>query len=220
MAKGDPERTGVMAKTLHGQARRVHGASEAVVAAGRPRRTARVPAYTIPTDEPESDGTLEWDSTTIVVVEAHAGGMTGSATPTATGRRRRRSRRSSPASSGRDALDVRARLGCDARRRSATRAGRASAAMAMSAVDIALWDLKARLLGVPLVDAARRAHDGSRSTAAAASRSYSDERLREQLGGWVEAGHPAREDEGRPRARARPGTRVARRARRSATTSS
>ena len=34
-------------------------------------------AYTIPTDEPESDGTLEWDSTTIVVVEAHAGGETG-----------------------------------------------------------------------------------------------------------------------------------------------
>src|SRR5256886_14098948 len=36
-----------------------------------------VSAYEIPTDEPESDGTLEWDSTTIVVVEAHAGGQTG-----------------------------------------------------------------------------------------------------------------------------------------------
>ena len=36
-----------------------------------------VSAYEIPTDEPESDGTLEWDSTTIVVVEAHAGGETG-----------------------------------------------------------------------------------------------------------------------------------------------
>src|SRR5438034_5275224 len=36
-----------------------------------------VSAFTIPTDEPESDGTLEWDSTTIVVVEAHAGGETG-----------------------------------------------------------------------------------------------------------------------------------------------
>lgn len=36
-----------------------------------------VAAYTVPTDEPESDGTLEWDSTTIVVVEAHAGGETG-----------------------------------------------------------------------------------------------------------------------------------------------
>ena len=36
-----------------------------------------VAAYTIPTDEPESDGTLEWDSTTIVLVEAHAGDATG-----------------------------------------------------------------------------------------------------------------------------------------------
>ena len=34
-------------------------------------------ARTIPTDAPESDGTLEWDSTTIVVVEAHAGGKSG-----------------------------------------------------------------------------------------------------------------------------------------------
>src|SRR5438552_17076568 len=36
-----------------------------------------VSAYTVPTDLPESDGTLEWDSTTIVVVELHAGGETG-----------------------------------------------------------------------------------------------------------------------------------------------
>src|SRR5918911_4023461 len=36
-----------------------------------------VAAYTIPTDEPESDGTLEWDSTTMVVVEAEGGGETG-----------------------------------------------------------------------------------------------------------------------------------------------
>ena len=36
-----------------------------------------VSAYTIPTDQPESDGTLEWDVTTIVVVEVQAGGETG-----------------------------------------------------------------------------------------------------------------------------------------------
>lgn len=33
----------------------------------------RVRAFTVPTDEPESDGTLEWDSTTMVYVEASAG---------------------------------------------------------------------------------------------------------------------------------------------------
>src|SRR5206468_9430596 len=36
-----------------------------------------VSAYTVPTDEPESDGTLDWDSTTLVVVELRAGGETG-----------------------------------------------------------------------------------------------------------------------------------------------
>ncbi len=33
-----------------------------------------VSVYTIPTDFPESDGTFEWESTTIVIVEAMAGG--------------------------------------------------------------------------------------------------------------------------------------------------
>jgi hypothetical protein len=36
-----------------------------------------VSAYTVPTDAPESDGTLRWDSTTIVLVEATAGGERG-----------------------------------------------------------------------------------------------------------------------------------------------
>ena len=38
-------------------------------------------AYTVPTDAPESDGTLEWDSTTIVVVEARAGETAGLLAP-------------------------------------------------------------------------------------------------------------------------------------------
>jgi hypothetical protein len=36
-----------------------------------------VAAYTVPCDAPESDGTFEWDSTTIVVVEARSGTCTG-----------------------------------------------------------------------------------------------------------------------------------------------
>jgi hypothetical protein len=39
--------------------------------------TVDVTAYTVPTDAPESDGTYEWDSTTIVVVEARGGGEAG-----------------------------------------------------------------------------------------------------------------------------------------------
>lgn len=42
-----------------------------------PIEEIEVAAYTIPTDAPEADGTLSWDSTTIVVVHAHAGGERG-----------------------------------------------------------------------------------------------------------------------------------------------
>src|SRR5919199_4333050 len=36
-----------------------------------------VSAYKIPTDRPEADGTYAWDSTTLVLVEARAGGRRG-----------------------------------------------------------------------------------------------------------------------------------------------
>ena len=49
----------------------------------RPRRTevpidrVDVSAYLIPTDFPESDGTLQWHHTTLVVIDASAGGRHG-----------------------------------------------------------------------------------------------------------------------------------------------
>ena len=36
-----------------------------------------VSCYTVPTETPESDGTLKWDKTTVVLVEATAGGKAG-----------------------------------------------------------------------------------------------------------------------------------------------
>ena len=63
-------------------------------------------------------------------------------------------------------------------------------AMAMAAVDIALWDLTARLEGVSLVDAARRRHASVPLYGSGGFCSYSDERLAEQLGGWVDDGIP------------------------------
>ena len=36
-----------------------------------------VSAFTVPTDFPESDGTLEWNSTTVLVVVARGGGHAG-----------------------------------------------------------------------------------------------------------------------------------------------
>ena len=37
----------------------------------------RASAYVIPTDGPEEDGTYRWESTTLVLVEASAGGRIG-----------------------------------------------------------------------------------------------------------------------------------------------
>ena len=105
-----------------------------------------VAAYTVPTDAPEADGTLSWDATTIVVVHARAGGKTGlgySYADVATAKLRASKLAESCVGWTRC---PRQRLGARWCARSATSAGRASASMAIAAVDVALWDLKARLL--------------------------------------------------------------------------
>src|ERR687888_140439 len=110
-----------------------------------------VSAYTIPTDFPESDGTLEWDETTLVLVEARAGGAVGlgySYTHAAAARLIEETLAEVVA--GRDALETQgACRAMAARVRNLGRPGLASTAI--SAVDVALWDLRARLLGLPLV---------------------------------------------------------------------
>jgi L-alanine-DL-glutamate epimerase-like enolase superfamily enzyme len=149
-----------------------------------------VNAYTIPTDAPESDGTLEWDSTTIVVVEAHGGGRSGLGYTYCDASAAEVVRSLlAPAVEAADATDVRAawlRLG--ARLRNAGRPG--IGFCALSAVDQALWDLKARLLDVPLVELLGAAHDAVPVYGSGGFCSYSLERLREQLGGWAAAGIP------------------------------
>jgi L-alanine-DL-glutamate epimerase-like enolase superfamily enzyme len=62
--------------------------------------------------------------------------------------------------------------------------------MAVAAVDIALWDLKARLLDLPLVAALDAVHEAVPIYGSGGFTSYSLERLREQLGGWVAEGIP------------------------------
>jgi L-alanine-DL-glutamate epimerase-like enolase superfamily enzyme len=149
-----------------------------------------VSAYEIPTDEPESDGTLEWDSTTIVVVEAHGGGTTGlgyTYGPAAAGKLVEE--KLADEVEGANALEPAEaweRMG-----RALRNAGRPGiGSMAMAAVDTALWDLKARLLEQPLVDVLPRARESVPVYGSGGFCSYSLERLREQLGGWVAQGIP------------------------------
>ena len=64
--------------TLNHDVRQIHrGMTRRINRIDTPIEHATVSAYLIPTDAPESDGTLEWQHTTLVVVEATAGGQKG-----------------------------------------------------------------------------------------------------------------------------------------------
>lgn len=151
---------------------------------------ADVRVFTVPLEGPESDGTLTWEATTCVVVTVYAGeerglGYTyGDAAVAAL---------------------IRSKLtdlvrGVDAMRPAATaaamqkelrNAGRPGiGAMAISAVDVALWDLKARLLELPLADLLPRFHERVPIYGSGGFTNLDDEQLAAQLRGWVDAGIP------------------------------
>ena len=149
-----------------------------------------VSAYRVATDYPESDGTAEWDATTIVIVQASGGGRTGLGWTYG-----------SPATAtliestlgevviGRDAMRVKAAwermvVAC----RNLGRPGVAS--MAIAAVDTALWDLKARILELPLATLLDAVRESVPVYGSGGFCSYPDGRLAEQLAGWVQQGIP------------------------------
>ncbi len=149
-----------------------------------------VGAYTVPTDAPEADGTLSWDSTTVVVVEAKGGGETGLGyTYADVATAKLVESKLAGVVRGADALSPQgawaAMVGAI---RNLGRPGICS--MAIAAVDLALWDLKARLLGMPLCKLLGMAKECVPVYGSGGFTSYSMERLQEQLAGWVERGIP------------------------------
>src|SRR4051794_35741434 len=147
-----------------------------------------VVAYEVPTDAPESDGTLEWDSTTIVVVEAHARGETGLGyTYGHQAIAEIVASKLADAVAGVDPLAPQtAWAAMAASVRNSVNAGLCR--YAISAVDIALHDLKAKLLDVSLADLLGRWHDGVALYGSGGFTSYSLERLREQAAQWTDEG--------------------------------
>ena len=146
----------------------------------------RARAYKVPTDAPEADGSFAWTSTTLVVVEADGGGATGlgytytseSAAYLATGTL-------AEAVRGLDAMDPpRAWRRMQGAVRNIGRDG--LAATAISAVDVALWDLKAKLLDLPLAVMLGRYRDSVPIYGSGGFTSYDDAQLRSQLQSWVE----------------------------------
>jgi L-alanine-DL-glutamate epimerase-like enolase superfamily enzyme len=148
-------------------------------------RALRVAAYRIPTDAPEADGTFQWDATTLVVVELDAAGETGLGYTYADASLVRLI-----AGHFRDLLDgedafaigrINERLWASVRN-----LGRSGlAACAISAIDTALWDLKARLLDLPLAQLLGMRRERIAVYGSGGFTSYDDSRLREQLGHWV-----------------------------------
>jgi L-alanine-DL-glutamate epimerase-like enolase superfamily enzyme len=147
-----------------------------------------VSAFTVPTKTPESDGTLEWDSTTIVVVNVKAGGAEGI---------------------GYSYADVAAAhliehtlapkiLGCDAfaigntwqiMTRAIRNLGRPGiSSMAIAAVDNALWDLKGKLLNTAVAALLPMVHPEVMAYGSGGFTSYTDQELRDQMTGWAESG--------------------------------
>src|SRR5919197_231924 len=156
--------------------------------AGKPRiDRLSVSAYTIPTDRPESDGTLAWDSTTIVVVGAEAGGVRGLGYSYADVTAARLASTLGAHVVGRDAFETAAiwtsMVGAV---RNMGRPG--IAATAISAIDAALWDLKARLLSVPLIDLLGRAREEIAAYGSGGFCSYDADTLTHQMTGWADAG--------------------------------
>jgi L-alanine-DL-glutamate epimerase-like enolase superfamily enzyme len=149
-----------------------------------------VDAYTVPTDAPEADGTLSWDSTTIIVVHASAGGEQGLGySYTDTSAATLISSKLADVVKGRDAFSPQAAW--DALVGAVRNAGRPGiGSMAIAAVDTALWDLKARLLGLPLCKLIGMARESVPVYGSGGFTSYPISRLQEQLSGWVEQGIP------------------------------
>ncbi|HXT80347.1 MAG TPA: enolase C-terminal domain-like protein [Acetobacteraceae bacterium] len=143
-------------------------------------------AYTIPTDAPEADGTLAWDETTIVVVQAEAGGRTGIGyTYSDKSNADLIGDKLAPLIVGRDAYDIGgALLSMQRHVRNLGRSG--LAATAISAVDAALWDLKAKLLDVPLAKLIGMVRTAVPVYGSGGFTSYSNETLQAQLACWVE----------------------------------
>ena len=148
-------------------------------------------AYSIPTDHTEADGTFAWNATTLVVVNVQAGGERGLGYTYGD---------ASLAVLVRDTL-ARLVLGRDAFAVQAAwqamvdgvrNVGRPGiAAMAIGAVDAALWDVKAKVAGLPLTRLLGAVRDAAPAYGSGGFTSDSLERLRTQLGEWAAGGFRA-----------------------------
>jgi L-alanine-DL-glutamate epimerase-like enolase superfamily enzyme len=150
-----------------------------------------VRVYTVPTEAPEADGTLQWEATSLVVVHPLLrNGVRGCGYAVAD---------TSTGLLARDVLvdvvlgrDVRNTTECwEAMVRRIRNLGRPGiASMAIAALDIALWDTKARALELPLHRLLGPVRDVVPIYGSGGFTSYTETQLCAQLAGWAERGIP------------------------------
>ena len=142
--------------------------------------------YVMPTDAPEADGTLTWNETTLVLVTVRAAGEEGMGwTYGAAAAASVVTELLAGVVLGRSAFDIPG--ASEAMTRALRNVGRPGVgATAISAVDVALWDLKARLLGVPVADLLGRARQHVPVYGSGGFTSYDEQQTRDQLTGWVQ----------------------------------
>lgn len=141
-------------------------------------------AFRVPTDGPEADGTLTWDSTVIVVVNVEAGGMTGLGyTYSAAEAASLINATLAPILAGKDIWDIPS-AHRSIRRQVRNMGASGIAATAISAVDAALWDLKARLLDLPLARMLGMRRSAVPVYGSGGFTNYDNARLRDQLASW------------------------------------
>lgn len=155
-----------------------------------PVEELEVGAYQVPTDGPEQDGTLCWDSTTLVVVHARSGDVRGVGyTYTHAAAADVIRMKLADLIRGRDAMAIEGSL--EAMICAVRNMGRPGlVTMAISAVDFALWDLKARLLDLPLGRLLGGVRDEVPVYGSGGFTSYSKKQLVQQLSGWIAEGIP------------------------------
>lgn len=143
-------------------------------------------AFRVPTDEPESDGTFMWDATTLVLVEVSGGGQTGLGYTYASAAAREVATETlAKIIEGQPAFDI-PRLWIAMVGAVRNLGWRGLCACTISAVDCALWDLKAKILGVPAIQLLGAERGAVPVYGSGGFTSYPDERLAEQLAGWVD----------------------------------
>jgi L-alanine-DL-glutamate epimerase-like enolase superfamily enzyme len=150
--------------------------------------SSKVRVFKVPTDAPEADGTCEWASTTMVLVELSAGGRCAfgyTYADEATGKIAEQLLRE--VVQPHDVL-AHMRIWLAMLRHVRNLGETGITQMAIAAIDNALWDLRARLLSCSVAQLLGLARTGIAVYGSGGFTSYEDRRLTEQFSGWAQEG--------------------------------